>query len=425
MATSSQTPLAASQPTPAWAVHAFTFLNSVGTALVTNGIFYITASGFNFTRTQNFHLALWMGVTYVASAYTTQPILGWLRRKHGLSSRGVLALLMVLLASLCLIPIILAHLPMDESARKGVQIIGLWATVLIYSTLTGVLWPIVESYIAGGRRGDDLRKTMGFWNVCWCAAAIPAALISAPMVGKAPSEAIAIMGGVHLSCLFLLRWHTKEPVPHIDDHEAHPPVYDRLLVAFRMLMPMAYTVLTTLTPMLAVMFAAQGIAEEWQPIAGLGWVIPRVAAFALFGFWGGWHGKWWTAVVGGVLIVAGFGIAVTSPLLGSSGTVLPVMMLGLALFGFGAAAVYSGAIYYAMEVHKSDVDAGGTHETLVGIGYTLGPACGLLASQFVKADPATAETRFGPILFGIVGAFAVVWTLVVIAKVRRLSKPHS
>lgn len=418
--------LSSSSPTPAWAVHAFTFLNSVGTALVTNGIFYITSGPrFGFTRTQNFHLALWMGVTYVAMAFMTRPVLKLLRQGCGFSSRGVLVLLMSLLAGLCLIPIILTRLPIDDSARKGVELLGIWTTVLTYSALTGLLWPIVESYIAGGRRGDDLRRTMGLWNVVWSSAAIPAALISAPMVGERPAEAIAIMGGVHLACFALLRWHTREPVPHVDDHEPHPPVYEKLLVAFRLLMPMVYTVLTTLTPMLATMFRSQGIEPEMQPIYGLSWVLPRVAAFGVLGFWAGWHGKWSATVVGGGMVVAGFGIAVTSPFWGASSAVLPIMIVGLGVFGIGAATIYSGAIYYAMEVHKSDVDAGGTHETLVGIGYTIGPGCGMFASLLIPATtaPAGSEPQIGPVLFGMVGAIAVVWTLVVIHKVRRLSKP--
>jgi MFS family permease len=408
-------------------VQAFTFFNSVGTALVTNGIFYITASGFGFSRTDNFHLALWIGLTYVVAASATTPALAWVRRRTRLSSRGVLTIVMLLCGCLCLVPLTLQHLPIDEESRPRVQVAGLWFTVLAYNTLTGVLWPVVESYIAGGRRGDDLRKTMGMWNVVWSSAAIPAAIISAPMVEKAPAEVIAMMGGIHLGCLALLRWHTREPVPHLDEHAPHPPVYEPLLVAFRMLMPMAYMVLTTLTPMLAAMFAAQGVAKEWQPIVGLAWVVPRVLSFALFGFWGGWHGTWWAPILGGACIVAGFGIAVTSAVtVGGLGptAVLGVMVAGLTLFGFGMAAVYTGAIYYAMEVHKSDVDAGGTHETLVGIGYSLGPACGLVATLAVsgRGESNPAESSFGPTLFGMVGLLAVLWTVVVVRKVGRLSK---
>jgi hypothetical protein len=131
--------------------------------------------------------------------------------------------------------------------------------------------------------------------------------------------------------------------------------------------------------------------------------------------------------VGGVCIVAGFGVAVTSAAtVGVLGpiAVFGVMVAGLTLFGFGMAAVYTGAIYYAMEVHKSDVDAGGTHETLVGIGYSLGPACGLVATLAVsgRGESMAAESAFGPTLFAIVGMLAALWTVMVVRKVGWLSK---
>ncbi|TSA39641.1 hypothetical protein D4Q85_00880, partial [bacterium] len=226
------------RPTPAWAVHAFTFLNSVGTALVTNGVFYITESGYHFSRADNFWLALFMGISYVLSAHTTQPGIVWLRRRvPGLTNRGVLLILMSVLAMLCLVPKGLQV----AGASDGLRLVGIWATVLAYNMLTGVLWPIVESFIAGGRRGDELRRTMGMWNVCWASAAIPATIVLAPLVKTHSNEAIAAMTLVHMAAACLLTRFTREPVPLMTDvHEPHPPVYNKLLVAFRLLMPMSY-----------------------------------------------------------------------------------------------------------------------------------------------------------------------------------------
>ena len=421
MATPSTLPAGSLSPTPAWVVHLFTFMNSMGTALVTNGVFYITESGYGFTRTDNFWLALYMGASYVVSAWTTQPVVAWLRRKlPGLSSRGVLLTLMVALAALCLVP--LGMQMCGASSRSGRWgLVGIWVTVLAYNMLTGVLWPMVESFIAGGRRGDELRRTMGTWNVCWASAAIPATFLLAPLVHSYPNEAIASMTVIHLAAAWLLTRFTHEPVPlEVDEPEPHPPIYDKLLVAFRLLMPMAYAVFTTLSPMLTTMFGDQGVDENYRPLLGLSWVVPRILGFLIFGMWAGGHGKWWPAVGGGVTLVVGFGIAVLSPQLGSPSVVLPVMMVGLGVFGLGMSMVYSGAIYYAMEVHKSDVEAGGTHETLVGIGYTAGPMCGLLATGGV-GTPWGAGWDFGTVLFSLVGLGAVGWTIWVMYRVRHLA----
>lgn len=48
---------------------------------------------------------------------------------------------------------------------------------------------------------------------------------------------------------------------------------------------------------------------------------------------------------------------------------LPALILSLGVFGSGHAMIYVGSLYYAMEVGKARVDAGGMHEALIGIGY--------------------------------------------------------
>ncbi len=412
-------------PTPEWAVQSFTFANSIGTALVTNGVYFITDTGLHFSRTANFWLAAMIGITYIIGAGFT-PRLARALRARGLSSRGLLILVMVLLGSLCTLPLLASRLGHGAETRSAIGLAVLWFTVLGYNTLTGVLWPTVESYVSGGRSGDTLRTVMGRWNVCWSAAAVPANLALAPLVEKHPNEAIAIMAAVHAAALFLLPRFTAEPVPHVESREPHPAVYERLLLAFRLLMPMGYMVLTTLTPMLSVMFREQGVSASWGPILGLSWVLPRIATFALLAVWGGWHGRWWAAIVGGLMIVSGFGVAVLAPLAGTPSISLPLLVLGLAVFGSGMGLVYSGAIYYAMEVHASDVEGGGIHETLVGIGYTLGPAAGLVATWASLGvwHGRDSETVFGPILFSIVGVAAAIFTLWVVHRVTHLSKDH-
>lgn len=196
-----------------------------------------------------------MGLTYILSAYTTTPVVGFLRRRFGLSSRGVLGLLMAALAALCVIPITLARLPVDEGTRRGVQVTGLWCTVILYNTLTGVLWPIVKSYIAGGRRGQDLVRTMGFWNVVWCSAAIPATIVSAPWSPSPPTPPSPGWSSCTWPAWPSSAGTRPSPSPTSTSTSPTPPV-SRLLLAFRMLMPMGYMVLTTLTPMLGDMFGA-------------------------------------------------------------------------------------------------------------------------------------------------------------------------
>mgnify|MGYP001389449256 CR=1 FL=1 len=113
-----------------------------------------------------------------------------------------------------------------------------------------------------------------------------------------------------------------------------------------------------------------------------------MATFALFGSWAGWHGRWRTPIWTTGAMLAGFALTLLAP------SVLWACV-GLALFGVGLGGIYTGALYYVMEVGASEVEAGGTHEALIGGGYALGPAIGLaglwLASDGVAGSRLTSS----------------------------------
>ena len=67
-------------------------------------------------------------------------------------------------------------------------------------------------------------------------------------------------------------------------------------------------------------------------------------------------------------------------LLGNS---LPLMILGEVIFGVGAGFSYTAALYYALVAENASVDAGGAHESLIGIGIALGPLSGLAGQLLV------------------------------------------
>jgi hypothetical protein len=71
--------------------------------------------------------------------------------------------------------------------------------------------------------------------------------------------------------------------------------------------------------------------------------------------------------------------------------------------------VYFSALYYAMSVGHAQVDAGGTHEALIGSGYTIGP----LAVLGGLALGGAAEQAGWPI--GKDGGIVVVTLAIVVA----------
>ena len=69
-------------------------------------------------------------------------------------------------------------------------------------------------------------------------------------------------------------------------------------------------------------------------------------------------------------MTVGFALVVTGPS-------LAVVLAGFGILGTGFGVIYYAALYYAMVVGRAEVEAGGTHEGLIGAGYTVGPLAGL------------------------------------------------
>jgi len=402
--------------TPVASTLLFTAINSAA-GVATSGIYYLTDQTYGFTRTENYALGVVIGVTYIAGALGAGPALRMLRRiAPATSTRAVLVAVMIAMGLLCLIPILAMRLLPAPSPGTRPDAWPIWLFVTLYSPITGVLWPIVESYVSGGKRGHVLRRIIGWWNVTWSGSLVVSTVALAPFVKGAAAEAIAAITLAHLVGIALLANFAREPQAHLhDDAHTVPPVFSKLLVTFRMLLPMSYLVSTALTPFLPSQFARLGIAANLFTVFGSVWLLSRVACFLMMQQSSQWHGRWWPAIAAPIVLLLGFGLCVLAHLVPGFGAGL--IVLGLICFGLGMAAIYCGAIYYAMEVGSAEVDAGGAHEALIGVGYTAGPLCGLAAGALVTFG-LVSESALEPVLLATVGGIAV---LVAIATARRVA----
>ena len=95
-------------------------------------------------------------------------------------------------------------------------------------------------------------------------------------------------------------------------------------------------------------------------------------------------------------MTGGFGLVVLAP-------TIHLMLVGFVVFGVGMGMVYYTALYYAMAVGRAEVDAGGVHEALIGVGYTIGPAAGLLGTA-LGGGPAIVGIVWGLVGLGAIGA---------------------
>lgn len=392
-----------------------TLLNSVGTGVVQNGIYFITREAYGFGPLRNYALGAVLGVAYIAGALGAGRIVEGLRRRLSFSSRTTLAWTIAALGLLCPVPLLAEGLGAGEWT--------IWPMIVLYSAASGVLWPLIESYVSGGRWGHELRRAISTWNVVWSSAVLLAFWAMPPLMATSPLAIVALLGLVQGGSALIVLRLPKDPAAH--DHETaepHPAVYERLLTAFRLLLPTSYLVLCTLSPYLPEAVARLGVSAAWAtPLASV-WLAARVGTFVLMGRLKGWHGRWLPAIQGATLMLVGFGVTVLAPRLAEGWVGLALLALGLACFGTGMATIYSAALYYAMTVGKAAVGAGGTHETLIGLGYTLGPGLGLASAAAVEAGMLTQD-QFEPTLLTGIGLVAVLVCVEVARRVHRNTRP--
>ncbi len=376
--------------TPLGAVLALTFLGSLGTGVVTNGIAFVATHSLGYAKGMNLLLALALGASYIVGALTAGRLVCRYTQKHAwLSTRGSLVIVLALIALACQLPLAI------EKIAPNYKPIAFWVLVLIFSPATGILWPIIESYLSGGRSAKTLRQAIGRFNITWSIALVAAFWLMAPLLESNPLTILSALGVMHLLMIAVLPWfppdpptpHTPHtPSNHLDEHhEKHPDSYLPLLRTFRILLIASYVVLAVLSPLLPMVETKLNIPIEWQtPIASI-WLAARVLLFILFERWHGWHGRWWTPWTGLGLLLVGFATCMLAPSFPPAAMFM--LVAGLFVMGIGIATTYCGALYYALAVGSTEIDAGGKHEALIGLGYTLGPLGGLIGLQFAGDNP--------------------------------------
>lgn len=403
-------------PTPLWVVLAFAFVNSLGSGVVSNGIFFMTDAFFKFSKGENFALGVVYGLAYVPGALLIGPLLKRLPRSHAvLNTRSAIGAALVGMGACC-------WLPWAAGVATGREVPPawtVWVLMFVYSGLSGMLWPMVESYISGGRTGHRLRGAIGKFNIAWSSALVLALLVLGPLAEKYAVAALQGLGALHALSAVLLAGFPRKPAGHAHEHHAaHPAVYEELLALFKWLLPMAYMVLAALSPYLPVARESLGLSSAAGVWLAAVWTAARVITFVVAERWHGWHGQRWMPRLGSGLLLGGFAVIVLAPPFLPPAVAFPLFLAGLATFGVGIGAIYTATLYYTMAVGAAEVEAGGTFEALIGSGYVLGPLCGLAAVGLVQTG-AIAPRGLEPAMLAMVGLLAALATTLAIRQALR------
>ena len=379
------------RPAPLGSVLGVTFLGSVSGGAFWAGIFFVTAAQYSFAPARNLALAAAMGLTYALAARFTGAALRALERHC--SPRTILVSVLGVWGAVSLLPLL------DRQAEALI-----WIAALVGGATSAMTWPVVESFLGGGRHGAGMRAAIGWFNVVWTpATALP--LVVMPLAARVdPLFTVSVCALANAGAMLVaLLGLPPRPAPGgAESASAVGPEYRWLLRAALLLLPLSYLMSSTLSPVLPHRLAALDSAIPASVLAST-WMITRFLALLVMWRVGFWHGRWGTLVAAGAALAGGLAVVLVAPS-------LPLVIAGLALFGAGMALTYYAALYYSLSVGHGAVDAGGNFEALIGLGYCVGPMLGL-AGQVVggraEGGAGSATVLFTWLVAAAVGTLAL------------------
>jgi Major Facilitator Superfamily len=352
-----------------------------------NGLPFVAEHSFGYQRLDTYWLSATQGVFYVIAAGFAGRITRAAERH--LSPRSLLGL--VLLVQGLFAPLILIQ----------ASPLVVWIIACTVSATSALQWPIIESYVTAGRTGRAMRSAIGWWNIVWMSATLISLALTGIIISRLGAQvAIGLLAPVNLLALALLAFIRHAPGEHHHDPgDPVPASYRAQLSAARILLPLSYVIVAALSPLMPFLTGPLGLDGSIATVVASTWLGGRLVAAVVLWRTHGWHGRWWTLFLAGGLIAGGFGTAVLA-------TSTPLLILGLGAFGIGQGIIYYAAIYYAMAVGNAEVDAAGTHEALIGLGYFIGPGIGLLTTLASDNDLGRNQL-FVIAIWGLMGLAAI------------------
>jgi predicted MFS family arabinose efflux permease len=136
--------------------------------------------------------------------------------------------------------------------------------------------------------------------------------------------------------------------------------------------PFAYVAIYGVIPTIPKLAQNLGLSESGAGTVCSVWQWTRLAAFAWFWLWPGWHYKFRWLMTAFIAIIGSFVGMLISP---------QIWMLVVAqiVFGLAIGLIYYSSLFYSMDAGESKGKRGGFHEAAIGLGIFIGPGAGVLA----------------------------------------------
>jgi hypothetical protein len=354
-----------------------TFIESIATICVERGALFLTKDLLHFSDTSNLWLALLVGAPYAIGALSCHTVARRLGEKR--------------LLLLCLTTQITVCAAMGCFLHPVMIFIGSG----VLAAACGLKWAVIESYVSAGLDWRQTARVIGLFNISW-AIAVPVALIPSGLIISFWHPALFFLPVlISLVSLALLRGLSDSPLhrqlPEPDDQTiAAARRIGGLLTFSRWQMLGSYSLMWILAALTPGIFQDLGYDVRLQTVLAGVLDVVRLLGFLLLYRTMNWHGRFGPLLAAMVLMPLGFAMVLFAPHIlalpgGSAGIGTAAALVGEVVFGLSAAVIYYAALYYAMVYTNAAVRGGGWHEGVIGLGFTLGPAAGLLGAAIAPA----------------------------------------
>jgi len=342
-------------------------LASHASALLSLGIFFYMHRRFGWNSLQNLALSTSQGFFYVVGALSSHRLSALMgRRRLMRATQGLLSPLVLLAACW---------------ANQWLIV----AVLLLYTLLSAVQWPALESLICSGADAHELSRRISLYNCLWAAVGAATLAVSGAIIEYFPRGLFLLAVTAHAISAALL-WRS---LGDTREFPAAPPAPEPRLLAQRTLamrlsrvaLPATYAMMYALMAILPSLPVLHTMPPQWRTAAASVWMLSRFLTFALLGVTIWWHTRPRILPAAALILLLAFlGVVVPSPRL----PLLTMILCQIAL-GVTMGLIYAASLYFGMVLSEGSTEHGGYHEALIGLGSILGPGAGALA-QFLRPD---------------------------------------
>jgi predicted MFS family arabinose efflux permease len=334
-------------------------INCYAAVYYSNFLFFYLRRTFGFGEVENLLTAALGGFVYIIAAWQG----GKLAQRYGC--------IRILYMGLGGIVLSLALGMVFSTPTAQVMVFCFWTVGICFT------WPALETMISD-RAGAALSKMVGIYNITWAAGGAVGYFTAGILIEKLGMASLFWLPlgltVVELAILpFAARWLKKETDLQCYEEPLPPTVFPadakRFLRMAWIANPCSYVAINTVIPLIPSIAEKLALSTGMAGIVCSLWMFARLAAFAAFWRWTGWHYRFrWLAGSFLLMIISFFGFLMAQS--------IELLLVAQVSFGLSIGLIYYSSLYYSMNVTENQGSNAGLHEAMIGAGLFIGPAFG-------------------------------------------------